>query len=266
MVLLFFAQQNSNRTIMKKLAIVLLLLFSTTRYFAQEGEDVGWVARFGAAGGVSPSFVFPKLDALNLKIKSIGLPELSNGMFLFGGGGYAYIMIVDNVRIGGIGLSGTQSTSGHVRVAAWQNEVKYNYSFGGLTIEYTLPFVKNVALSVGGIIGGGSQSIEVYQNELPYTWSNAWPSDYKIIEDPFDLLQSNSASIIKNSFFTLTPTLNLDVPINRFIALRIGGGYVMNFSDKWKINNDQNITGVPKELSSNNFFIQTGIYFGFFAF
>ncbi|KAF0142474.1 MAG: hypothetical protein FD122_431 [Stygiobacter sp.] len=251
---------------MKKFTCLLLVLVFSAKSFAQEGEDVGWVARFGAAGGVSASYAFLNLDAINSQIKTLGILELSKGMFLFGGGGYAYIMIVDNVRIGGIGLSGTQSTSGRVKFLAANREVKYNYGFGGLTVEYTLPFVKNVALSIGGIIGGGSQSIEVYQNELPYTWSNSWPSSYKIMEDPFDLLQSNSAAIIKNSFFTFTPTLNLDVPINRFIALRIGGGYVMNFSDNWKINNDQNIAGVPKELSSNNFFIQTGIYFGFFAF
>lgn len=250
---------------MKKLAIVILLLLSSTRYFAQEGEDVGWVARFGAAGGVSPSYVFPNLDALNSQINTLGIPELSNGMFLFGGGGYAYIMIIDNVRIGGIGLSGTQSTNGKINYTGFgstNGEINYNYSFGGLTIEYTLPFVKNVALSVGGIIGGGSQSIEIYENRIPYTWATAWPLDVT------SSMMSNPgiSTDIKNSFFTFTPTLNLDVPINRFIALRIGTGYVMNFSSDWKINNDQNIVGVPKDLSSNNFFIQTGIYFGFFAF
>ncbi|MFA7420490.1 MAG: hypothetical protein WCZ90_12465 [Melioribacteraceae bacterium] len=250
---------------MKKLALFLLLLLSCTRYFAQEGEDVGWVARFGAAGGISPSYVFPNLDALNAQIKTFGIPELSNGMFLFGGGGYAYIMIVDNVRIGGIGLSGTQSTSGKVYGAGfvgWNHEVKYNYGFGGLTIEYTLPFVKNVALSIGSIIGGGSQSIEIFENQDSYKWGDVWPEPG--IADKIKLLGVNTN--IKNNFFTFTPTLNLDVPINRFIALRVGAGYVMNFSSDWKINNDQNIVGVPKDLSSNNFFIQTGIYFGFFAF
>lgn len=254
---------------MKKIALLLIVLLLGTKSFAQEGEDVGWVARFGAAGGVSPSYVFPNLDALNLKIKSIGLPELSNGMFLFGGGGYAYLMIIDNVRIGGIGLSGTQSTSGRVSYPGFfsaDREVKYNYGFGGLTVEYTLPFVKNVALSIGGIIGGGSQSVEIFFNSGSYSWEKSWP---KHVDPASSLGPDYNPGVyteIKNSFFTFTPTLNLDVPINRFIALRFGTGYVMNFSDNWKINNDQNISGVPKDLSSNNFFIQTGIYFGFFAF
>jgi hypothetical protein len=71
---------------------------------------------------------------------------------------------------------------------------------------------------------------------------------------------------ISNTFFTVVPTLNLDVPINRFVALRFGGGYIFNFNDTWKVNNDKNISGVYSQLTSNNFFIQTGIYFGFFAF
>ncbi|MEW6652574.1 MAG: hypothetical protein AB1394_03790 [Bacteroidota bacterium] len=249
---------------MKKL-VLLLLLLTGTKSFAQEGEDVGWVSRFGAAGGVSPSYVFPNLEALNLKVKNIGIPELSNGMFLFGGGGYAYIMIIDNVRIGGIGLSGTQSTNGRVSYPEFfsaDREVKFNYGFGGLTVEYTLPFVKNVALSIGGIIGGGSQSIEIFENKNRYAWDLTWP----VTPAMFSTFEPGVSTEIKNSFFTFTPTLNLDVPINRFIALRIGTGYVMNFSDDWKINNDQKILGVPKDLSSNNFFVQTGIYFGFFAF
>jgi len=252
---------------MKKLTLILLLLLFSTKHFAQEGEDVGWVARFGAAGGVSPAYVFTNLDALNLKIKSIGIPELSKSMFLFGGGGYAYIMFIDNLRIGGIGLSGMQSTSGKTGgISMVNSEVIYNYGFGGVTIEYTLPFVKNVALSIGGILGGGSQSIEIFHNYAPYSWDNTWPP----INNPSSsiALQYNPGinSEIKNSFYTFIPTINLDVPINRFIALRIGTGYVMNFSDDWKINNDQSIIGVPKDLSSNNFFIQTGIYFGLFAF
>lgn len=253
---------------MKKIFLLLILLFGT-KSFAQEGEDVGWVARFGAAGGVSPSYVFPNLDALNVKIKSIGLPELSNGMFLFGGGGYAYIMIIDNLRIGGIGLSGSQTKSDRVNV--WlktfvDREVRYNFGFGGLTVEYTLPFVKNIALSVGAIIGGGSQSIEIHHNSSPYSWEAAWPKPVDPISSYSPEYNPGVSTQIKNSFYTISPTINLDVPINRFIALRVGTGYVMNFSSDWKINNDQNIVGVPKDLSSNNFFIQTGIYFGFFAF
>ena len=249
---------------MKKLALFLLLVLAVTNTFAQEGEDVGWVARFGAAGGVAPAFVFPNVDPINIQLKSLGIPELSKGIFVYGGGGYAYIMIVDNLRFGGIGFTGSQSTSGKLGPALVNNdyEVRQNYSFGGLTVEYTLPFINKVAVSVGAILGMGTQSIDLYQNYGNYDWNTIWPQPvYSSLSD-----HPATHSEIKNNFISLTPTLNLDVPLNRFIAVRIGGGYVLPISESWSVNNDRTINRIPSDLNAKSFFIQTGIYFGFFAF
>ncbi|NMB81484.1 MAG: hypothetical protein GYA14_06665, partial [Ignavibacteria bacterium] len=100
---------------MKKILAILLLIVLIKPSFAQEGEDVGWVARFGLAGGFNPSFVFPNLDPLNIEVRKMGLKELSSsGMFLWGGGGYAYIMLIDNLRLGGIGIGGSTNSKGLV--------------------------------------------------------------------------------------------------------------------------------------------------------
>ncbi len=37
---------------MKKILFAVLVLLSSKSLFAQEAEDVGWIARFGAADGV----------------------------------------------------------------------------------------------------------------------------------------------------------------------------------------------------------------------
>lgn len=246
---------------MKKLLFLLIIILAGSTIRAQEGEDVGWVARFGIAGGINPAYIFPNMDAINAKAKSMGLSELSNtGLVMWGGGGYAYIMIVDNLRLGGVGFSGSTSTSGNVM--GWNRELDYSFGLGGVTVEYTLPFVKYVAVSVGSILGVGSQSIEAYDNWGNYTWENSFPQPLtSSLSGP-----PSTYSKITNTFFTVIPTLNIDVPISRFIALRAGGGYIINFNDKWKVNNNRNISGVPGSLTENNFFIQTGIYFGFFAF
>lgn len=246
---------------MKKLLLILLIVLFIKPTNAQEDEDVGWVARFGLAGGFNPSFVFPNLDPINIEVKKMGLNPLSNSsMFLWGGGGYAYIMLIDNLRLGGIGIGGSNSSKGFVN--GYNREVNYNFGLGGLTIEYTLPFIKHVAVSVGAIVGAGSQSIEIYQNKNDYTWVSIWG---KVTSSGMIMLDDVNYKI-SNTFFTVAPTVNLDLPINRFVALRFGGGYIFNFNDNWKVNNGRNISGVYKELTSNNFFIQTGIYFGFFAF
>lgn len=247
---------------MKRLILLLFIIISFDFVNAQEGEDVGWVARFGIAGGVNPAYLFPNLDAVNVKAKSLGLNELSNsGLIMWGGSGYAYIMMIENVRLGGIGLSGSASTSGNTKLLGWNQEIDYSFGLGGVTVEYTLPFVKFAALSVGSIIGVGTQSIETYENMGSFTWDNSFPQpEYSSIAGV-----PASYTKIKNTFFTITPTLNLDIPLSRFVALRVGGGYIMNFNNSWKVNNGKDISGVPSDLTRNNFFIQTGIYFGFFA-
>lgn len=247
---------------MKKIIALLIVLISFNLINAQdETEDVGWVARFGIAGGITPTWIIPNIDPLNAEIKKVGLEELSNsGMLLLGGGGYAYIMFVDNLRLGGIGLSGSTSTSG--KIGNMNKEIKYNYGFGGVSVEYTLPFVKYIGVSVGAIIGAGSQSIEIYQNNGSFTWDDTWG---KVNSDGI-VMTNHVSDEISNAFYIFTPTLNVDVPINRFIALRIGGGYTFTFDNDWSLNNDNSIEGVPNDFSGDSFFIQTGIYFGFFAY
>ena len=245
---------------MKKLSSVLLLFVLAVPLFAQEGDEVGWVSRFGAAGGVAPILVFPNIDLLNTQVDKMGIGKLSNsGTFAIGGSGYVYIMLVENLRIGGIGFSGSKSSSGFVN--GLNKEVKYNYGLGGVTVEYTLPFIKSIAVSVGAILGGGSSSIEIYQNAATFTWDNVWGK-----VNNGTVMTNQVSDKITNSFLTIVPTLNIDFPISRFIALRVGGGYITTFSNSWKVNNDQTLQNVPSDLSSNSFFIQTGIYFGLFAF
>ena len=247
---------------MKKSVILTFLILAISTIYAQEGDDVGWVARFGIAGGVNPSYLFPNIDDVNAQAKSLGLGDLSkSGLLMWGGSGYAYIMFVSNLRLGGIGLSGSTSTSGNVN--GLNREVDYNFGLGGVTVEYTLPFIKNVAVSVGAIIGVGSQSVEVYQNNTDYDWENVFNN---IPPGAGSTLSDNEYYIIKNTFFTVVPTVNLDFPVSRFMALRLGGGYIINFNDNWKVNNGRDISGVSESLTRNNFFVQTGIYFGFFAF
>lgn len=256
----FIHQKDTQINPMKKLLFFVLILISLHISFAQEGEDVGWVARFGAAGGFSPTLVFPNIDAVNLQIKNMGLENLSSkGMIVYGGGGYAYIMLVDNLRIGGMGLSGTQSSKG--TIDGFNKEVKYNYGLGGFTVEYTLPFIKNIAVSVGAIIGVGSSSIEIFQNQNNFTWGGIWND----VSDKNKTTQNINRKIT-NTFLTITPTLNVDIPLSRFIAFRIGGGYITSLTSSWKADNEQDIGNIPSDLSSSSFFIQTGIYFGLIAF
>ncbi len=237
------------------LALNLVLLISissysqTTKYFD---------APFGGGGGFVGGWHIPNVDPLNLKLREVGIPELStSGMFTTGGAGFIYIGFVKNLRLGGMGFGGTVSFSSKNGVD--NLEAIYSIGGGGLTVEYTLPFIKNIGVSVGAILGAGSMSVELYRNNGSFSWDNIWSE----IESGST---TNVSRKIEKSYWTFTPTLNAEFPVYRFIALRLGVGYQLTFGGDWKVENAQTISGIPSNLKADGFFIQAGIFAGFFSF
>lgn len=242
---------------MKKFTLLILILISVNFVNAQRTKQVAWVSKFAVAGGINSVYLFPQFGEINNQIKSFGIGEFTdNGLFTIGGSGFIYIKIVDNVRLGGIGF-GT-STSKNSVINGHNREVNYNIGIGALTVEYSIPSIKKVALSIGFMAGVGSQQIELFQNNGSFDWNN-------LITD-FENPTNSFSRIIKNDFFTFAPTINLDVPFNRFMALRIGTGYLFTVGNKWEIENNIEISNVPSALNFNSFFIQAGVYFGLFLF
>ena len=210
-------------------------------------------APFGGGGGFIGGWSMPNVDPINLKLKEIGIPELStSGVFTTGGAGFAYIGVIKNLRVGGMGYSGNISSSSTSN--GINNEAIYSIGGGGLTVEYTLPFIKNIGVSVGAILGGGSMSLELYSNDGNFSWE-------EILGNP-----TNISRKIENSFWILTPTLNADIPFYRFLSLRLGAGYQFTFAGDWEAETGQPISGMPSDLSADGFFIQVGVFAGFFSF
>lgn len=241
---------------MTKHIIISLLLF--TSIFAQSESQIGWIAKFGGAVGISPTILFPNFDGINPKLNELGMNDFNGPLVGWGGGGYAYVMIIDNLRLGGYGFNGEQTETN--KSESFNNEVKYSIGGGAGTIEYTFPFVKNMALSAGFILGAGSLDIDLYQSNGDLEWNSAW-----------DLVKDKSQSdykeySMKNSFFFISPTINLDFPITRFLAVRGGVGYQFTFGDEWKVGNEIKLNNVPSSINADGFFIQTGLYIGLFAF
>ncbi len=254
--------------------ILLMFCVLNPLLFAQQKQYFD--APFGGGGGFTPGWIFPKMDDVNIKLKHIGVPEFSGkGFFTSGGSGFIYLGFVPNFRIGGMGFGGSTSSSvteqqqyiidksadkkSSQLIININKEVDYSIGGGGLTLEYTLPFVKNIGVSIGAIIGGGSLGIEIYKNTGSFNWENIWN------EVNYQFTSENNRTI-KNNFWFFTPTLNVDIPIYRFAAVRVGGGYQLTFANNWTVDNDQEISNIPSNLNGNSFFIQTGIFIGFFSF
>ncbi|HSW55528.1 MAG TPA: hypothetical protein VLH59_10575 [Ignavibacteriaceae bacterium] len=237
----------------KKLILSTLILSSMVVY-GQSGQFFD--APFGGGIGYVPAWYVPNIDPINSQLNAIGMSELSgSGFYSSGIAGFLYVGFVKNLRVGGMGYGGSLSTSDENR------EVVYSLGGGGLTVEYTLPFIKDIGVSVGAAIGSGNLELDIYRNSGDFTWEGTWEE----LSDPNISSESYNRKL-ENSFWMFTPTINLDYPIYRFVSLRLGVGYQITFADDWTADNDQPVSNIPSDLNSNSFFIQSGIFIGFFSF
>ncbi len=244
---------------MKKFVLI-IFLFLVFKVNAQGLEQIGWVSKFGIAVGFTPVYVTPDLTPMKQMLENFGAGNLANGGVLgYGGGGYAYVMVVKNIRIGGYGFSASTSQSNVVN--GLKREAQFTYGGGAFTIEYTLPSVKKIGVSFGAMIGGFSSELTLTQLNKDFDWSNFW--------NEFDSKNSSSKNVthkLSNSGFTIAPIVNVDIPFNRFMAFRIGGGYLVSFSSNWKVDDRYPISFVPPSLKSDAFFVQAGVFIGFFVY
>jgi hypothetical protein len=244
---------------MKKIIFVLIvILFAASGNFAQESRYFD--APFGGGGGFTPGFTFPNVKPLN-NVLPADFPRLTNkAIFTTGGAGFFYIGLVKFLRIGGGGYGGSTSELVQSSSDGFTREVRYSIGGGGLSIEYTLPFVRTFGISVGTMIGGGSISAEIYKNKGSFSWNNLTG------EFGNSSQTDNISRTVTGSYWLISPMLNLDIPIYRFVSVRVGAGYQLSLGEKWTIENDQELSNVPSDFNGNSFFIQTGIFLGFFSF
>lgn len=215
-------------------------------------------APFGGGGGYVPAWYIPKVDEINNQLKALGIPEFStSGLYASGGAGFIYIGFVKHLRLGGMGYGGSMSKS--TSQDGVSKEAIYSIGGGGLTVEYTLPFIKNVGLSIGAQLGAGSMTVEMFNNTGSQDWGSIWSG-----------LESGNAQNdykkLTNSYWMFSPTLNFELPVYRFVVFRLGVGYQLTFGDDWTYDNDQPLNNVPSGLNANSFFIQSGLFIGFFSF
>jgi len=250
------------KIISKLLKIIFILFWGTFQnYFAQEDFSISdkWDSKYGAGGGLIFHFGMPNLKSLNKSFESFKVGKFDRNFgFMFGGLGYAYIPFLKNVRIGGLGAGMVASKRG--LSDGYEKEVEINLNIAGFTIEYSLPFTKNWAISTGVIIGASGYEIIAHKNKSSLNWDDIWKSG-------FDSLSASKSLLYKitNDNFSITPMLNIDIPFEKFFSFRFGFGYVFSFDSDWKANQKQ-LYLVPSNLKCDHFFASVGILAGFFVF
>ena len=242
---------------MIKSLIPILVLSVITTAFSQNQKKY-FDAPFGGGVGYVPGWYIPNINPINKELRNISVPELrTSGLYSSGGAGFIYIGFIKYLRVGGMGFGGSLSTTHNAEGV--NREIVYSLGGGGLTFEYTLPMIKDIALSVGAAIGNGTLKIELYSSSEEFNWNGTWEN--------FNSGNNNSFSrTLENNFWMITPTINLDIPLNRFVSVRIGTGYQIAIFSDWTADNNQEIKNVPSDLNANSFFVQSGLFIGFFSF
>jgi hypothetical protein len=252
------------------LTIMLLSVLSLSLAVAQEDKDKEKKEelrprreprRFGAAGGFMPMWAFPNMDDINTQLTAANMPAFSNsGIYTSGGAGYAYILFVPNLRVGGIGGGGSTKVSRTIRddIRQFQKEAEYSISYGGVIVEYAVPiFAPRLSLLFGAMLGGGSIRLDVSQSDAFQQWNKIWD----------DAKNNGSTATYKRrlstDFFSYQPYVAIEYGITGFIGIRAGVGYLGNTSADWKVD-DISLSNVPSGIKTNGLIIQTGIFFGAF--
>lgn len=252
---------------MKRLISITVLVILATGLALGQDDDSTYSyrpkrvrAKVGGAGGFTPGWGLFKFDEINKVLKSSNMPELSGDpMYLAGGEGYGYIMFLKNIRLGGRGVSGTVSASSVDLTTGVKKNVDYRVSYGGFLIDYAVPIAEKLDVALGVTLGGGSVDITMTRDNGKFIqWGGLW-NEFGRNDSTINVTRH-----LNGSFFTFQPSVSVEYAILQWFQIRMGVTYPYMSNATWKLENDNEILGVPAKLKTDGPVITAGIMFGFF--
>jgi len=254
-------------------AVVCLFIITAAPAFSQQNDDDEPLppphhaqVKIGGAGGFTQSALFLNLDPINDVLRSHGGAPLSNNpLFMMGGQGYMYVLVVQNLRLGGIGMSGSMSSrSIDTSLNNLRRDVQLSAGYGGITADYVIPVIPRLDITVGAVLGWGNVTMRITHGQGDVAWDNLW-SDFGSGTSPTIPQFTHK---ITGSFFLYQPTVNVEYAVLRYLGLRVGVGYQGTAGTSWSFDDqsDSEVIGVPSGIGGKGFVINGGIFLGTFIF
>ena len=252
------------------LALILFITcITSTVLFAQEEDEeplpppkrAGSV-KIGGAVGFTQGLLFLNVDPINDIMRRENLAEFSkDGLFLFGGQGYAYIIFVPNLRLGYQGMGGRMKSKTLYQASNTVREVELSISYSCATIDYTIPVVPRLDFSAGLSLGGGTMDLKFTRNSgVGQNWDNTW-SEFGSAQPVADY-----GGKLSGSFFAYQPSVVIEFAILRWLGMRAGVSYLGMAGGDWKRDERYDVYGVPDGVSGKGWTVQSGIFVGTFVF
>lgn len=247
-----------------KLLILAVIIFLNFSFSQNEDFNVSnqKILRMGGAGGFTSYVLFWNVKEINKSIQTQAGPTLDDKpIYLYGGEGYGYIMVIENLRVGGLGVGGSTSSStilGNTRM-----DLETNVTFGGITINYAIPINQRLDITIGSMLGWGGIDLKLRRDNWGIkNWDdliNQWGSSGSI-------MVNNFSYSINSDFFVFQPNIKVEYAILRWLSVRVGVGYLGMAGGEWKLDDEFELVGVPKKLNASGFIIDGGIFLGTFIF
>lgn len=251
---------------MKRLLILLVLASLAAPLLMAQEDPIppkrSRMAKMGLFGGFTPGFLMMDVKPINSFVTAgRGAAFKEGGVFMTGGAGAAYIMVLQNVRLGGMGLSGgLKSTS--LDGIGIRRDAELSVGMGAMTVEYVLTLAPHLDLALGGTLGWGFLELTLRQSTGgPNTWVGE-QLQYSGLAST--LVPPNSTRILSGSFFLWGPSVNVEYAALGWLAFRLGASYnVMSFPS-WQVDGKYDLLGVPTDVNGKGLMLQGGILVGLF--
>ena len=252
---------------MKKLLVLCIAaIIGVTATLAQE-EPIPPPRRVkapkvGLFGGYTPAWLNVDVTEVNTFLQGTGAGSLSDGgIFMNGGAGAIYILVVPNLRVGGMGMGGGISSSQLDPATNIRRDVEMSVGLGGVTVEYVVNIVPRLDVAFGTMIGWGGVDLTLRADS---GGSNTWTGESTWFRDWPRGPWTNSTRTLSGSYFALVPAVNVEYAVLGWLALRVGASYTAMLFPSWQVDGKYDLLNVPDGVNGNGFMINGGILVGTF--
>lgn len=216
-------------------------------------------AKIGGLGGFTPGWLFVDVKEINnFLVAGKAAPLKEDGVFMSGGAGAAYIMVVPNLRVGGVGMSGSISSTS-LDATGLRRDAELHVGYGGVTFEYVVALAERFDVAVGTMIGGGGLDLTLRQNS---SGQSTWNSEQGYLGGTGNV--SNVTRRLNGTFFIVVPSISFEYSILSWVGFRLGASYVGMLAPSWEVDGEYELLGVPRRVSGRGVMINAGLMIGTF--
>ncbi len=235
-------------TMCRWLLIIMVLLFFHEQTFPQQSLR----GRFGFGLGYQSNIEFINFDKVNNIFLNTNEQKLGSRLHSNGFTSYLYFLILPDTRVV------LNFMKGEMEVHSSQNKfLRFEKSYWNTGLEYTFSVWK-LNLSLGFSLGKCDELIN-----LTYFDGNF---DFNNLINQLNLQNITSYSLsFKNSTYLLSPVINLEYSLSRFIATRLSYSYNLSLNEKWKFLDKYQLVNQPNDFIENSHTFSAGILFGFMS-